>query len=174
VEEIVTKHQGITELVNQIETLRMQYDISKIVVDTGGLGKKISEEISKRYKISVQPAEKVRKIEYIELLNDAMRSGKVKAKSDSQFAQDCMRVEWDLDKSTPDKRVISRRFHSDICEALLYAWRESYAYTHTAAPKLLKYGSKEWEMEEIARMEEQAEEYFKNLENANKNDDFGM
>jgi hypothetical protein len=57
---------------------------------------------------------------------------------------------------------------------LLYAWRESYAYTHTAAPKLLKYGSKEWEMEEIARMEEQAEEYFKNLENANKNDDFGM
>jgi hypothetical protein len=174
VEEIVTKHQGITELVNQIETLRMQYDISKIVVDTGGLGKKISEEISKRYKISVQPAEKVRKIEYRELLNDAMRSGKVKAKGDSQFAQDCMRVEWDLDKSTPDKRVISRRFHSDICEALLYAWRESYAYTHATAPKLLKYGSKEWELEEIARMEEQAEEYFKNLENANKNDDFGM
>jgi len=172
VEEIVTKHQGITELVNQIETLRMQYEINKIVVDTGGLGKKISEEISKRYRISVTPAEKVRKIEYIELLNDAMRTGALKAKSDSVFAQDCMKVEWDTDKSTPDKRVISRRFHSDICEAVLYAWRESYAYTHARKPKTVVYGSKEWQDEEIARMEAQAEEHFKNLENANKNDDF--
>lgn len=172
VEEIITKHQGITELVNQIETLRMQYEINKIVVDTGGLGKKISEEISKRYKISVTPAEKVRKIEYIELLNDAMRTGTLKAKNDSMFAQDCMKVEWDTDKSTPDKRVISRRFHSDICEAVLYAWRESYSYTHTRKPKTLVYGSKEWQDEEIARMEAQAEEHFKNLENANKNDDF--
>lgn len=172
VEEIVTKHQGITELVNQIETLRMQYEINKIVVDTGGLGKKISEEISKRYKISVTPAEKIRKVEYIELLNDAMRTGVLKAKSDSVFASDCMKVEWDTDKSTPDKRVISRRFHSDVCEAVLYAWRESYSYTHARKPKTIVYGSKEWQEEEIARMEAQAEEYFKNLENANKNDDF--
>ena len=173
VEEVVTKHQGITELVQQIETLRMQYDFSKIVVDTGGLGKKISEEISKRYKISVQPAEKIRKVEYIELMNDALRTGKLKAKEDSVFAHDCMRVEWDLDKSTPDKKVISRRFHSDICEAVLYAWRESYSYTHAPVPIKPKYGSKEWQLEEINRMEEQAEEYFKNLEDTNKNNDFG-
>lgn len=172
VEEIITKHQGITELVNQIETLRMQYEINKIVVDTGGLGKKISEEISKRYRISVTPAEKVRKVEYIELLNDAMRTGAVKAKSDSTFAHDCMKVEWDTDKSTPDKKVISKRFHSDICEAVLYAWRESYSYTHAKKPSTIKHGSKEWQEAEIARMEEQAEEYFKNLENANKNDNF--
>jgi hypothetical protein len=36
-----------------------------------------------------------------------------------------------------------------------------------------KYGSKEWQLEEINRMEEQAEEYFKNLEDTNKNNDFG-
>lgn len=173
VEEIVTKHQGITELVNQIETLRMQYDISKIVVDTGGLGKKISEEISKRYRISVHAAEKTRKVEYIELMNDALRSGKLKAKGESLFAQDCMKVEWDLDKSTPDKRVISRRFHSDICEAVLYAWRESYSYTHLASKEAPRPGSKEWAIAETTRMEQEAEEYFTNLENANKNDDFG-
>lgn len=172
VEEVITKHQGISELVQQIETLKMQYDINKIVVDTGGLGKKIAEELSKRYKIAVQPAEKIRKIEYIELMNDCLRTGMLKAKSDSVFAQDCMRVEWDLDKSTPDKKVISKRFHSDICEAVLYAWRESYAYTHIPQKQKAVYGSKEWELEEIRKMEEAAEEHFKNLEEANKNDDF--
>lgn len=172
IEEVVTKHQGISELVQQIETLKMQYDISKIVVDTGGLGKKIAEELSRRYRIMVQPAEKVRKVEYIELMNDCLRTGKLKAKSDSQFAVDCMRVEWDLDKSTPDKKVISKRFHSDICEAVLYAWRESYAHTYVPEKKSPTYGSKEWQQEEINRMEAEAEEYFKNLEDSNKNGDF--
>jgi hypothetical protein len=172
IEEVVTKHQGISELVQQIETLKMQYDITKIVVDTGGLGKKISEELSRRYRIAIQPAEKIRKIEYIELMNDALRTGRLKAKSDSRFAQDCMRVEWDLDRSTPDKKIISRRFHSDICEAVLYAWRESYSYSHTPEKKKAVYGTKEWELEEIARMEAEAEEFFKNQEEANKNNDF--
>ena len=39
-----------------------------LVVDTGGLGKKITEEISKRHQIPMQAAEKIRKVEYIELM----------------------------------------------------------------------------------------------------------
>jgi hypothetical protein len=150
----------------------MQYDITKIVVDTGGLGKKISEELTRRYRIAVQPAEKIRKIEYIELMNDCLRTGKLKASRNSVFAMDCMRVEWDLDRSTPDKKVISRRFHSDICEAVLYAWRESYSYSHVPDKVKPVYGSKEWELEETARLEAEAEEFFKNQEEDNKNNNF--
>lgn len=152
VEEQITRKQGITELVSQIESLRSKYDVSKIVVDQGGLGKKIAEELSKRYKIGVQAAEKVRKAEFIELMNDCMRTGTLKAKKDSRFADDCMKVEWDVDKSTPDKKIISKRFHSDICEAVLYAWRESYSYTHQPPKTAPKYLSKEWAKEEENRM----------------------
>lgn len=163
VHESTHKHQGITELVLQIEALRSVYDFTKIVIDTAGLGKKIGEEISKRYKIAVTPAEKQRKLEYIELMNDALRTGVLKAKENGQFASDCMKVEWDNDRSRPDKRIISNRFHSDICEAVLYAWREVYAYTYQNETKPITTGSKEW----LDELEEKALAHFQAIEDAN-------
>lgn len=172
VKEVVTKKQTISDLISQIEELKKTYDISKIVVDTGGLGKKIAEELSRRYKTGVMAAEKVRKHEYIELLNDALRTGTLKAPATSQFAQDCMKVEWDLDKSTPDRKVVSDRFHSDICDAVLYAWRESYSFTYEAPKVKPTYGTPAWQQEERDRLEAEAEEYFKNLEDVTKLDPF--
>lgn len=164
VHESTHKHQGITELVGQIESLRIRYDFTKIVIDTAGLGKKIGEEISKRYKIAVTPAEKARKLEYIELMNDALRTGVLRAKSNGLFASDAMRVEWDNDRSRPDKRVISSRFHSDICEAVLYAWREVYAYTYHVEAKAPQEGSPQW----LDELEQKALEHFKAQEDANR------
>lgn len=163
VEEVVKTKQGITELVKEIERLKCTYDISKIVMDAGGLGKKISEEIVKRYTIHVEPAEKVRKFENIELMNDSLRTGKLKAARNSRFAQDCMLVEWDLERSTPERKVVSARYHSDICDAVLYAWRESYSFTSKIPVEKPKYLSPAWAEAETKRMEEEAEEYFKKL-----------
>lgn len=168
VEEKITRKQGITELVEQIEQLRKRYGASKVVLDQGGLGKKIAEELSRRYQIPVQAAEKTRKNEYIELMNDALRTGVLKAKSTSQFAQDCMMLEWDHNKSTPDKLVVSDRFHSDICDAVLYAWRESYAFSYVPPKPPAKEGSREW----LEALEAKALEHFTALEEANK-DPFG-
>jgi len=144
IEEIVTRHQDITALCAQIDKLRTKYDFSKIIIDTAGLGKKITDEISRRYEIPMVPAEKARKLEYIELMNDALRTGKLKIKALSKFAQDANKVEWDKDKSTPDKKVISDRFHSDIADAVLYAWRESYSYTFKKAPDKPRPGTTEY------------------------------
>lgn len=151
VHEVVARKQDLAALCGQIDLLQKKYDISKIVIDTGGLGKKIAEEMGKRYLIPMVAAEKHRKFEYIELMNDALRTGKLKIKAQSHFAQDANKVEWNLDKSTPDKKVISDRFHSDICEAVLYAWRESYSYTFKKEVKT-KPGSSEWFKEEEDRM----------------------
>jgi len=164
VEEIVTTRQGITELADQIKLLQSKFNIEKMVMDTGGLGKKISEELSSRYQITVEPADKTRKVEFIELMNDDLRTGRFKARKTSQFASDCMKVEWDFEKSTPDKRRISDRFHSDICDAVLYAWRASYSYMHEPKPKKPKWGTKEWADQEAERLEEEALEHFTRLE----------
>ena len=173
VEERITRHQGLTELVAQIEELRKRYDCSKIVMDTAGLGKKIAEEITRRYKITIIPAEKPRKLEYIELLNDAMATGVFKAQPNSKFAQDCFKVEWDFDRSTPDKRKIATNYHSDICDAVLYAFRESYAYTHDALAKPApKYGTPEFWQAEEERMQEEAQAFFEAQEAAIKNDPY--
>ncbi len=144
VEEVVHAKQGITELVEQIQDVRKRYAISKIVMDTGGLGKKIAEEMIRRYQIPVEAADKARKMENVELLNDAMRSKRFMAKSDSHFAHDTYLIEKDRDKSRPDKIVVSDRFHSDIADAVLYAFKLSPAYAYTPPVEKPKPGTKEY------------------------------
>lgn len=157
VEEVVTRKQGITELVEQIQAVMAKYNPEKMVIDTGGLGKKIAEELSKRYQIPVIAAEKTRKFENIELLNDAMRTGRMRIKQSSRFAQDAGLVEWDRDKLKPDKLVISHRFHSDICEAVLYAFREVYHWLYEEPKKTHKAGTKEYYQQVAIELEAELE-----------------
>ena len=152
VEEVVVAQQGVTELVKQIEHLQTKYNCSKIVVDQGGLGKKIAEEIRRRHHIPLIAADKARKFETINFLNDALRTGRFKAKSDSRFAQDSALVEIDKDRSTPDKIRVSNRYHSDIHDAALYAFKESPAYTYQAPIKHVTQYTQEWFQKEHERM----------------------
>lgn len=144
VEEVVMTKQGLTELVEQVNKLRSKYDISKIVADEGALGKKLAEEMRRQHHIPVHPAEKQRKQENVEFLNDALRLGKFQAKSGSRFAQDSYLVQIDWDKSTPDKIIVKKKPHSDIIDAVLYAFKESPAFTYQKAKATPVYGSKEW------------------------------
>ncbi len=168
VEELVTPKQGITELVQQIQMLERKYDISKMVMDMGGLGKKIGEEIIRRYQIPVEAADKTRKMENVELLNDALRTGRFKASNSSRFVQDTYLVEIDRDKSKPDRIVVSNRYHSDIIDAVLYAFKCSPAYAYTP-PDLSKPkpGTKEWaEMQSKEMWEMELEGALKEQEEA--------
>lgn len=131
VEEWAGAKQGISELGDRLSKLHKTYDPMMTVVDTGGLGKKIADEIQRRTQIPMEAAEKERKLEHIELLNDALRTGRFHAKRSGLFAHDSLLVEWD--RTTPEKPKISDRFHSDICDAVLYAYRKSLHWTHEPA-----------------------------------------
>ena len=134
VEEYIKPKQTISQLAEAIIEIDESYNCVKKVIDAGALGKKITEEIVQRYGINLEPAEKQRKIEYIELMNADLRRGTVKAKSNSRFAEDSRLVQWDRDKSTPDKLKVSDIYHSDICDAVLYAYREARHYLYQAPP----------------------------------------
>lgn len=167
VEECITKKQGLTELVDQMNFMHKKYDISKVVMDEGGLGKKLAEEVRRRHAINVEPADKMRKQENVELLNDSLRLGKFKAKSASRFAQDSYLVQIDWDKSTPNRVVVKKKPHSDIIDAVLYAFKESYAFSHSPSPPPgPKWGTKEWADAQTNEMFE------KELEGAQKEQEF--
>jgi len=125
IHEDIQTRQSITTLSEKISSLISIHNPLKVVMDTGGLGKKIAEEIRKRYTLPIHAAEKSRKFEYIELVNDALRTGRLFAKKSSRFAQDALILEWDQDKTTADRKVISDAYHSDICDSVLYAYREA-------------------------------------------------
>lgn len=120
--------QGITELAIKLDQLIKTYPPLKLVMDTGGLGKKVAEEMRKRFALPIEAAEKTRKFEFIELLNDALRTGRFRAKRTSLFAQDAMLLEWDREQ--PQKPKVSESFHSDIIDAVLYGFRESLHWLH--------------------------------------------
>jgi hypothetical protein len=166
IEEIVTAGQGITPLAHSLNALIHKYNPDLVVGDTGGLGLKIAEELQARYGIPIVAAEKSRKIEAIELLNDNLRTKQFFAKRDSRFAQDASRVRWDYDRSTPDKRVISDSFHSDACDATLYAFRAAYHWTYQPSATLPAYGTPERNRLEEDEMYKRArgEEDFKQQE----------
>jgi len=155
VEEWTGRKQTVTELGERLRVLRDKYKPLSIVVDTGGLGKKIAEEISKRTGIFLEAADKVRKLEHIELLNDSLRTGRFYARPTGTFAHDSRLVEWDHSK--PERPKISDRFHSDICDAALYAYRKALHWLHSPpTPRLPEIGTPDWlkrsedEMVEVA------------------------
>jgi len=160
VEECINNKQGITELVNQIEGLQKKYDISKMVIDEGGLGKKIAEELRRQKAIPVEQADKARKQENVEFFNDALRLGKFMAKSASRFAQDSYLVQIDWEKSRPDKIIIKKKPHSDIIDSVLYAFKECPIFAYTPPPVPPKYGTREWADAQQAEMFEEAKSHF--------------
>ena len=134
VDEFVKNKQNITELVKQVRRMKDIWEPTKIVMDAGALGKKIQEEIRQRHGIHMETAEKSRKVEFIELLNDDLRTGKLMAPRGSLFEQDSMLVTWDRESiiRNPDRPKIADTYHSDINDAVLYAWREARHYLSEA------------------------------------------
>jgi hypothetical protein len=152
VEEVIKHKQGITELSEQIELLRKKYDIAKLVIDGGGLGKKIAEELRRQKHIPVEDADKTKKMQNMAFLDDALRTGRFKARGDSRFAEDCFLVEIDREKTTPDRLVVKSGYHSDALDATLYAFCLSPAYTYQKPKVKPRYGSPEWAAAEVDLM----------------------
>ena len=158
VKEFVMPKQTLTPLFKQIVALNETYQPLAVVVDMGGLGKKIAMDLQERFPgLPIEAAEKNEKLAHIELLNDAMRTAQFYAPADSRFAQDCMKVEWD--RSNPEKPKISDRFHSDICDAVLYGWRKclQWLYVPPVTPGPLP-GTVEHAAAEVERVRQQLED----------------
>ena len=118
----------ITDIVRKVEELTSRYgSFVRIVADTGGLGKQIAAEIRKRYGVPVFPAEKTQKAEFIQLLNDDLRSGKILVSpAEINFIEEITALQWDEEKE--GRFIEDPRFANHRCDAFLYAWRESCHY----------------------------------------------
>lgn len=150
VHEWVGAKQNITALAERIRWAYEKYKPLAVVADTGGLGKKIADEISMRTGIPIEAADKQRKLEHIEWVNDAFRTHRLYVPADSRFAQEAPLIEWD--KSNPEKWAISERFHSDTADGLLYAFVKSLHWLHVpAGPPPPPMNSPEWYEAEVRR-----------------------
>lgn len=167
VEEFIKPKQTVSELAEAIHELDSKYGCIKKVIDAGALGKKIVEEIVQRYGITLEAADKKRKVEFIELMNADLRKGTFKIKKTSAAAEESKLIQWDIDRSTPDRLKISDTVHSDIWDSILYAYREARHYLYekpSASPRA--------QTEEYMRLLEEREA--EKMEESKKRDHFAL
>ena len=94
--------QDITELAREINFVLSHYDdIDFKTIDTGGLGKKITEELRTRHNLDLIAADKAHKMTYVELLKAHINHNMFKFKKGSQLAQEMKQIIY-----TPDKQKI--------------------------------------------------------------------
>lgn len=163
VEEKVTTKQDITSLVEQIKELQVKYSPVKMVMDAGALGKKIQEEIRNRHQLPLEAADKNRKFEYITMMNDDLRAGRLLAIPGTRFEEDCNLEQWNYDD--PSKPRISDVYHSDINAAVTYGWRECKHYFIEQQVVAPKPGTDKY----MDAMEAKEMEKFENRKNGNEN-----
>lgn len=135
------------------------------VADTGGLGKVVVEEVSKRSGEFYEAARKTDKAGHVRLMNDDFLSGRIRLRSGSPYACEVAVLpkvaDWDeakTGKAAPE----DPRFPNHCCDSGLYAWRWAWNYLGRAVEPEPKPGTKEYaqkqEAELMAAMERAAEE----------------
>lgn len=165
VDTFAQKHMDITDVANAIKGYRTKYNISKIVVDNAN--KQAVEEIQKRHQLSLTPADKTGKSDFIEIMNSELICGNIKLHSKAAWAlaQEWQNLIW---KEKGTKREENPSCDNHLSDACLYAWRFCYNYLGQRPSKPILPGTQEYYDAEVERMESEAEEYFKKLEEGEK------
>lgn len=138
VEEYVQAQEDVTDLALVLKDLVDRYKPMRVVIDEGGGGKKAAAEMRARWKLPLEPAEKAQKPAYIRLLNADLRKGKLLARPDSRFREDCRLVTKDpvalMRGLLQERPVANGGYHSDIVDAVLYGWRAALHFRQQPAP----------------------------------------
>lgn len=135
-------HMIPSSIANRLIQLRDKYKPIKIVADTGGLGKSITEEMIQRYSIAISAAEKKEKMTNISLLNGDFIDGNLKIHESLKPLINQLKI---LQKD--DKGLEDPNFPNDLCDAMLYAYREARAYTWEPERAKAKTKNEKWEQE---------------------------
>ena len=143
----------ITTLAEKIKGLNKFYNIVSWVMDTGGLGKKILEELRNRHGLPcIKAASKSDKYGFIEVFNDALRRGDILIDSESEYIDELVLLKKD------DNGKEDGDFDNHLCDAGLYGYREAYAYIFKEVYKP-KHGSDEYFDELIKKQIEKEVEH---------------
>jgi len=130
--EHAEKHPELipSQIAIRIKQLIEKYNPIKIVADTGGLGKSITEEMKRRYGIPIHPADKREKLTNISVMNgDFIDSNLFIHDSLAELKQEYITI------SRGEDGLEKEGDACDLADAALYAFKEARAYAFTARPE---------------------------------------
>lgn len=114
------KKKTISQLASEIIKTNKKFpEINLMVADFGALGVKIKAELRKTHGLKIKAAKKTEKMDWVEKLRDLVNQKKILFKSESLFALDSKKIDYDENF----EKIDDKSFHSDIHDAVLYPMR---------------------------------------------------
>ncbi len=153
-----------SQIAEMLQKLIARFSPAKIVADTGGLGKTITEEMRIRYQIPIMAAKKTDKQSWISLLNGDFIDGNCLVNDGleelrHQYSTLVKDENGDEDAGMPN----------DLCDAVLYGWRESKSFQAVADPvyktkeeQINANAQKYWEDEMEKLQDKESNEWWQN------------
>jgi hypothetical protein len=150
IDGIKIRKQGIHALAQHIVRLKNKYNPAHLVMDEGGLGKKIAEELRLRYSLPITAADKTQKLANIEFLNADLEESRILIQDDSSLAEEWRTLTWSDDSRTKE----DGHFDNHSSDAFLYAYKKCKPYLYCEPEAAVKLGSSEyWEKIEDEMLE---------------------
>ena len=122
VEEYVRDRQDITSCCEKVMDLSYKYGNPPVIVDSGSIGRKVMEEMIRRYSINAEAAKKDEKSGWIHAMRTCLRRGDLKIRATSEAVQEMAKTEWDEKQEGWNKEG----FHPNLLDAMVYAFRDIY------------------------------------------------
>jgi hypothetical protein len=121
-----------------------QHPVNSVIID--GANKQGVETMTMRSNILFEYADKLGKVDHIEILNGDLIQGKVKIHRDChELVDEMMSLVW---RTQGDKIVYPKKEHPSLpnhrCDALLYGWFNGYHFLSSPAKKALIPGTVEY------------------------------
>jgi hypothetical protein len=118
----------ISRCAAEIDKIQHMYPITKVILDTGGMGAAYQETLAHDYGVWAEAARKHEKMAHIEGLNSDLRSGILKiCRPDNECLIEEMNIlQFGPDASDRGKFIEDRRYENHASDASLYAWRGGY------------------------------------------------
>lgn len=126
---------GYTPMIEELKLIRKVYRASHYFADTDTASKKTSAELAKNHGFTViEAAKKQDRKGQIRTLNDALRTGRIKAPGDSKVVEDFLLTMWDKNASIPFS-LFASSWHPDASEAFRYGFQGIYEHWYKEPDK---------------------------------------
>lgn len=143
-----------------IERYTRQYNLYRVVVDAGGFGRTMAEDLQSTYGLPVTFAKKTKKAAGIERINSDLGAGvfHIVEEGNSDLVEEVKILQWDGDKLAQNRFEFDDGFQDHLSDAMLYGYRECRHHDEDWETNAPVYGTDAWfqarEDEIIARLEE--------------------
>lgn len=146
----------VTDVANKIKDLSKSYTFDVKVID--GSHKMAVEELNNRHSVNVIPADKLGKVDFINIMNSEFIQRKIFVTPKAQELKDeFSTLVWETDNGkVKEPRKEHPGIPNHLTDAALYLWRYCFQYLWKPSESPVEYHSQQrWEPEHIKRIEEE-------------------